>query len=402
MEPSPRSGGPRAATYQGTAGTFLRTGGWVVLLDVSPGHPLVGRCWAELGATTDLDDVLETIVAEGLRTVPAFALVRETGGRRVVARGALTLVLDGVDVYADRHAGAWVDLPLTGVSTVEAALLSGAARGPRLPLRDGVTAATGFEVVLDELSVDAPDAHSDDPPEDVVPRPDEDEDVDHLLAQTHVVPRARDVVTSVVGAQTLGGPVAAAEDTLPTTFTSGLAASSEEPRGRDPVAGRPRPLRGDDGAETPRVLAAVCPAGHLTPAYSGVCRVCRRVVASQEAFETARPALGRLVLPDGGSLLLDRGAVLGRAPHVPTDWAGAPPHLVALPDPDHDVSAQHVSVVLDLWNVLVCDLGSTNGTQLLDDAGRVTPLRPYEPVALSSGGAIVLADVLTLPFEVHP
>ena len=403
MEPSLRSGGAQAATYQGAAGTFLRTGGWVVLLDVSPGHPLVGRCWAELGATTDLDDVLEAIVAEGLRTVPAFALVRETGVRRVVARGALALVLDGLDVYADRHAGAWVDLPLTGVSTVEAALLSGASRGPRLPLRDGVTAATGFEVVLDEPFVGTPDGLSDDSAEDLaVPGPDEDEDVDHLLAQTHVVPRARDVVTSVVGAQTLGGSVDSSEDTLPTTFTSGLAAASEEARGRDAAAVRPRLLRSDDGAETPRVLAAVCPAGHLTPAYSGVCRVCRRVVASQEAFETARPALGRLVLPDGGSLLLDRGAVLGRAPHVPTDWSGAPPHLIALPDPDHDVSAQHVSVVLDLWNVLVCDLGSTNGTQLLDDAGRATPLRPYEPVALSSGGAIVLADVLTLPFEVHP
>lgn len=407
MEPSPRSGRHPAATYQGTAGTFLHTEGWAVLLDVSPGHPLVERCWDELGATTDLDDVLETVVAEGLRAVPAFALVRERGPRRVVARGALALVLDGTDVYADRHAGAWVDLPLTGVSTVEVALLSGAAQGPRLPLRDGVTAATGFELVLDEPAVSSLPAVRSEPSEtsetsDSREASRRDEDVDHLLAETRVVARAREVVTSVVRARTLGGPPAPSEATLPTTFTSGLAASEEARPGRDPVAGRQQVVRGDDGIETPRVLAAVCPAGHLTPAYSGVCRVCRRVVAAQEAFETARPPLGRLVLPEGGSLLLDRGAVLGRAPHVPTDWAGAQPHLVALPDPDHDVSAQHVSVVLDLWNVLVCDLGSTNGTQLLDEGGRATRLRPYEPVALGPGGAIVLADVLTLPFEVHP
>jgi hypothetical protein len=94
--------------------------------------------------------------------------------------------------------------------------------------------------------------------------------------------------------------------------------------------------------------------------------------------------------------------VLGRAPHVPADWAGAQPHLVALPDPEHDVSAQHVSVVLDLWNVLVCDLGSTNGTALVDRDGQVTKLRPYEPAALGPGGALVLADVITLQFEVQP
>ena len=99
------------------------------------------------------------------------------------------------------------------------------------------------------------------------------------------------------------------------------------------------------------MLAAVCPAGHLTPAYTARLPGVPPAVPAQEAFETARPALGRLVLPGGGSLLLDRGAVLGREPHVPAGWVGTQPHLVALHDPDHDVSAQHAAVVLDLWNV---------------------------------------------------
>jgi hypothetical protein len=150
------------------------------------------------------------------------------------------------------------------------------------------------------------------------------------------------------------------------------------------------------------VLAAVCPAGHLTPAYTALCRVCRRTVPAQEAFETARPALGRLVLPGGGSLLLDRGAVLGREPHVPASWVGTRPHLVEVRDPDHDVSAQHAAVLLDLWDVSVCDLGSTNGTALVDEAGRVTALRPYEPVVVRPGSTVVLAEVVTLTFVVHP
>lgn len=372
-----------AARYVGTGGTFLRTGGWSVLLDVQPDHALVDRCWDLLGATADPDEVLETVAAQALPVVTALALVRETGVRRVFAWGAVGLVLDTTDVVPDQHAGAWITLPLADVSTLEVALTSGAqAETPpphALQLRDGVVAARGFHLVLE------PDARS-------------GGDTLERLQVTALRPPAPAAASS--------------EDTLPAAFTTGLPPRTE------PRAAGDRSVR----VEAPRVLAAVCPAGHLTPAYSAVCRVCRRVVATQEAFETARPALGRLLLPSSGrapggrapadrvlgdralgdSVLLDRGAVLGRAPHVPAGWTGAQPRLVALPDPDHDVSAQHASVVLDLWNVLVCDLGSTNGTALVDQGGRVTRLRPYEPAALQVGGAVVLADVVTLRFEVHP
>lgn len=347
---------PAAATYGGTGGTFLRTGGWAVLLDVAPGHPLVTRCWDRLEATSDVDELLEAVVTEDLRMVPAFALVRETGVRRVVARGALRLLVDGTEVQPDRSAGARLDLPLGEASTVEVALPPDRFREPSLPLRDGVTAASGFHLVL----------HDAEPP---APRPD--------------LPDSDDTQPFV---GTLAGAAHGREAATTTVRVRGPASTTSVP----------------GAVDAPRVLAAVCPAGHLTPAWSGVCRVCRRTVPPQQAFETARPALGRLVLPQGVTLLLDRGAVLGRAPHVPADWVGAQPHLVALPDPDQDVSAQHVAVVLDLWNVLVCDLGSTNGTALLDQAGRVTPLRAYEPTPLGPGGAIVLADVVTLPFEVQP
>ena len=389
-----------AARYRGGGGTFLRTGGWAVLLGVEPGHSLVDLCWDQLAATSDLDDVLQTIVAQGLRAVPAFALVRETGERRVIARGALALLLDGTDVARDRHAGAWIDLPLADVATVEVSMTSDEPHGPDLPLRDGVAVAGGFHLVLPAAAADAqgPVPHAAAVDADTT---DPREDPDHLFAETRTLAAVQ--AEAAAAARIPGGKAASADDTLPTTFTGGLAPTGEvRTAGREMFVSRQQLMRGADAIEVPRVLAAVCPAGHLTPAYSGLCRVCRQVVAPQEAFETARPALGRLTLPQGDSLLLDRGAVLGRSPYVPADWAGAQPHLVALHDPDHDVSAQHVSVVLDLWNVLVCDLGSTNGTALVDREGQVTKLRPHEPVALGPGSAVVLADVITLQFQVHP
>jgi len=88
----------------------------------------------------------------------------------------------------------------------------------------------------------------------------------------------------------------------------------------------------------------------------------------------------------------------------PSRTSGAPAAATyrALPDPDQDVSAQHAAVLLDLWDVSVCDLGPTNGTALVDGAGRVTALRPYEPVALGPGSTVVLAEVVTLAYAVHP
>lgn len=365
MEPSPRSG-RSSATYGGAGGTFLRTNGWSLLLDARPDDALVGRCWDSLDATTEVDDLLATLTTAAQPTTPAFVLVRETGVRRVVARGARALVLDGDDVLAGADPDAEVDLLVPSVREIDAVLPDDSLHAPALPLRDGVVAASAIRLVVAGYR------------------------------------------SSVVD----DGPVDAdaSDDTQPFlgTLGAGVTRNPDESGTVTVRVRRPTASAGSTASAAPvevpapRVLAAVCPAGHLTPAYSGVCRVCRRTVAAQEAFETPRPPLGRLQLPGGGSVLLDRGAVLGRAPHAPRDWSGPAPHLVALADPDRDVSVQHASVVLDLWNVLVCDLGSTNGTAVVDDAGRVTRLRPYEPVALRAGGAVVLADVVTLAFAVQP
>lgn len=358
VQPSQSSG--CTATYRGTGGTFLRAGGWAVLLDVGPGDPLVARCWARLQVTSDVHELVETLVTHGPGAAPTFALVRESDVPRLVASGVVDLVLDeteAVIAVADQHPGGLVDLFLADVSTVTLALPADEPSAPVLPLRDGVAAAASVHLDLTDPS------GGDDRTARWVPR---------------------------------------ADDTQPFVATldarMGEAATSTA-RVRRPAPRAPSP---DVEADGPRVLATVCPEGHLTPAYAGLCRVCRRAVGPQAVFETTRPVLGRLLLPQGGTVTLDRGAVLGRAPHVPTGWVGVQPRLITLPDPDQDVSAQHLSVVLDLWDVLVCDLGSTNGTALVDRAGRVTQLRAYEPAPLRAGGVIVLGDVVTLAYEVQP
>jgi pSer/pThr/pTyr-binding forkhead associated (FHA) protein len=96
---------------------------------------------------------------------------------------------------------------------------------------------------------------------------------------------------------------------------------------------------------------------------------------------------------------LDRGLVLGRAPRVPEDFVGERPHVVKVVDPRSEVSSQHVLLSLDYWNVLVTDLGSTNGTELVLPDGRRQRLVAHSPVVIEAGTRIVLAEILELTFE---
>lgn len=150
------------------------------------------------------------------------------------------------------------------------------------------------------------------------------------------------------------------------------------------------------------VVAARCADGHLSPAYAGSCRVCGGTIPQQQPVEIPRPVLGQLRLSTGGVVSLDRAAILGRNPRIPTGYAGEQPNLVRLSDPDKDVSGQHLEVSLDYWNVMVCDLGSTNGTEVILPGAMPVVLRPNEPVIIEPGTRVVMAGSISFVFEVMP
>ena len=154
------------------------------------------------------------------------------------------------------------------------------------------------------------------------------------------------------------------------------------------------------GAVAPLVVAARCAEGHLSPAYAGACRVCGRPLPAQQPFEAPRPSLGVLRLSTGDTVTLDRGAILGRHPRLPQGWAGEQPNLVRIDDPDRDVSSQHLEIRLDFWHVLVRDLGSTNGTEVILPGAAPVALRPHDAMAIEPGTKVVLAGVFDFTFEV--
>lgn len=158
----------------------------------------------------------------------------------------------------------------------------------------------------------------------------------------------------------------------------------------------------DHAATGPLVVAARCPRGHLSPAHAGNCRVCGQALAAQEPFEVPRPPLGVLRLANGDTVRLDRGAILGRHPRLPQGWSDEQPNLVKIPDPERDISGQHVAIRLDYWHVLVTDLGSTNGTEVVLPGAEPVTLRAHDAMAIEPGTRVILAGVFDLTFEVEP
>ena len=159
--------------------------------------------------------------------------------------------------------------------------------------------------------------------------------------------------------------------------------------------------RSDDEPDRPVVLAVLCPAGHPSPPHAGSCRTCGREIPPQQPSPTPRPSLGVLRISTGGSVPLDRGVLLGRAPRVNEELpANQRPHLLRVGGVDRDISRNHAEIVLEGWHVLVRDLGSTNGTTVTLPGQEPVRLRPTEDQGIEPGTVITLAGEVELTYEV--
>lgn len=155
-----------------------------------------------------------------------------------------------------------------------------------------------------------------------------------------------------------------------------------------------------DAAGRPLVPAVRCPAGHLNPPQGTHCRVCGIPVPPQESYQIPQPVLGVLRLSTGGDVPLDRDIFLGRDPSSTEDRKARKPHMLRLPSPGKDISRDHLEIRLIGWRVMVIDLGSTNGTTVIVPGGRPEPLAAGGSRMIEPGTQVVLAEEVSLVYEV--
>lgn len=113
---------------------------------------------------------------------------------------------------------------------------------------------------------------------------------------------------------------------------------------------------------------------------------------------TARP-VARLVVSEGETVDVDRAVLVGRAPEARrTD--GAEPHLLAVASPHQEISSTHLEVRpgsgADHGSAVVTDLGSTNGTLLVQPGLPPEDLKAGVSVQLLPGAVLDLGDGVTI------
>lgn len=101
---------------------------------------------------------------------------------------------------------------------------------------------------------------------------------------------------------------------------------------------------------------------------------------------------------------LDAVAYVGRRPSSPRIVHGQMPRLVRVPSPGHEVSSTHIEVRQLGASVVVTDMRSTNGSVVVEPAGRARKLRQGESVVVSPGTLVDIGDgnvMEILPLEVR-
>ena len=114
---------------------------------------------------------------------------------------------------------------------------------------------------------------------------------------------------------------------------------------------------------------------------------------------TAQP-VARLAFSSGETVDVDRAILIGRAPEARRFTSTDQPRLVTVPSPHQEISSTHIEVRpgsgADHGSAVVTDMGSTNGTVLVQPGLSPEDLQPGMPVQLLPGAVIDLGDGVTI------
>ena len=110
--------------------------------------------------------------------------------------------------------------------------------------------------------------------------------------------------------------------------------------------------------------------------------------------------VARLQISNGDVVDVDRAIVIGRAPEARRFNDTEQPRLVTVPSPHLEISSTHIEVRpgtgADHGTAVVTDLGSTNGTVLVQPGLGPEDLAPGVAVQLIPGAIIDLGDGVTI------
>jgi len=413
-----------------------------VLLPPSEKHR-VGALWELVDEGAAFDETLDALIADGLRQLPGFVLVSEEGpltrvvlrgeARAVFTAGAETVELDG------SAATTWIERSLSGVSRMRLEVSEEASAGPLTtagglarvasveqpppsaavaeagnqvaeqttdqPTDRATDRATGWAVPAEAPEVEdtyenprVGDGPGPDPagePTQAVPFLSEvfgDRDADEPQESRGAAPAAELPTFAPAPVAPPFGPPIPPAPVSPPGAHAGAYAEEQDPSGADPVVAGPESDvdEVDHGHDT---RTGTWDPGRWGPARPGI------PGQPPAPSVTARP-VARLELSDGEVVEVDRAVLVGRAPEARRFTPTEQPRLVTVPSPQQEISSTHLEIRpgsgADHGSAVVTDLGSTNGTVLVQPGLPPEDLQPGIAVQLIPGAVIDLGDGVTI------
>lgn len=186
------------------------------------------------------------------------------------------------------------------------------------------------------------------------------------------------------------------------------AAPSQPPAPAPPAVPAPAPGPGSDAAgssdESDWVVGIRCPLDHHNHPEAGYCSQCGRkmgINATIHFQKGPRPPLGLFLLDDGGAIPIATDLLIGRDATTHADVIAGSRQAVLLTDASNVVSRHHLAITLEEWTVTVADLGSANGTVVVNaKTGLAQTMVPNQRIAMEAGDRLQIGP-RTLQLELH-
>ena len=349
----------------------------------------VAALWDSVDSGAGFSEVLDALLASGLSSLPAFVVLGEDGGRVLVRGDAVvraTAAGEEVRVACDQ-AATWAEhvfedpaalsIELDGsAEPADLSITTGLVRVSRVVWREGGTDEADVRDVPDEVTALLVDPGTEDSTgleSAAVAEPEPVADPEPVVAPEPVAEPEPVVAPEPVAEPE---PVAAPE---PVVRPEPVVEPEPEPQ-PDPLAHDGHTQYGARDNEPDRPLIGL-------PGQPPPPSVVSKPVA-------------RLVVSSGQIVEVDRVVLVGRAPEARRFSSQEQPVLLTVPSPNQEISSTHLEIRpgagADHGSAVVTDLGSTNGTVLVQPGLPPEDLQPGIAVQLIPGAILDLADGVTI------
>jgi len=350
------------------------------------------QLWELVDGGAGFDATLDQVLAPGLSVLPAFVLIGTgEGPTKVIVRGAGVLASLTTDVETVELDGStvttWVERSLEGVTALSVSVGGAGADGPDHLIEGGLVRVA---------RIDLPPYAAPGDLEPLAPGSGTDEAATELFSLEESSPLDDEADTSSVShpgldpmpddPATQDGQDHDDADVVWAADAPAVSPMAPPP----PFAGAPdpTPVSGDHDGMT-RGGGFEDEVGPTPPGIPG----------QPQAPSITRP-VATLVISGGESVEVDRVVLIGRAPEARRFTADEQPRLVTVPSPLHEISSTHIEVRpgsgVDHGSAVVTDLGSTNGTVLVQPGLDPEELQRGVAVQLIPGAIISLGDGVTI------